>query len=147
MIRRKNPIPPVVWLSAAAASQKLVKPAEVGRIGKLVGWGITLGSAALGVWAVRDFRSHQTTVNPLTPDTATSLVTDGAHSISRHPMYVAMVGGLLGQAVLRGRVHAVLPVVALWAALSLQATEEENALTEKFGRSYLRYRERVPRWL
>lgn len=140
-------VPPVIWLGAAAASVKAVKPRKVGGLQKLIGWGLTAASIGLGVWALRGFKDHETTFSPMTPENASTLVTDGAHSVSRHPMYVAMVGGLLGQAVLRGRTKALLPVLALWGVLSLQANDEENALAEKFGRSYLRYHDRVPRWL
>ena len=40
--------------------------------------------------AVRLFRKGKTTVNPLSPEQATKLVTDGIFNYSRNPMYLGM---------------------------------------------------------
>ena len=40
--------------------------------------------------AVRLFRKGKTTVNPLSPEQATKLVTDGIFNHSRNPMYLGM---------------------------------------------------------
>ena len=58
------------------------------------------------------------------------------------------VGGLVSVALWRGRFAALLPVVAVWAALNqFQIRAEEAALAEAFGQEYQRYRDSVPRWL
>ena len=50
---------------------------------------LILGLAVL-IFAVRLFRKDETTVNPLSPEQATKLVTDGIFKYSRNPMYLGM---------------------------------------------------------
>ena len=50
---------------------------------------LILGLAVL-IFAVRLFRKDNTTVNPLSPEQATKLVTDGIFKYSRNPMYLGM---------------------------------------------------------
>ena len=50
---------------------------------------LILGLAVL-IFAVRLFRKDKTTVNPLSPEQATKLVTDGIFKYSRNPMYLGM---------------------------------------------------------
>ena len=50
----------------------------------LAGFGILFISAA-------SFKKHQTTINPLKPEQASSLVISGVFSFSRNPMYLGMV--------------------------------------------------------
>ena len=47
------------------------------------------------VSAVRLFRKDETTVNPLSPEQATKLVSDGIFKYSRNPMYLGMAFVLL----------------------------------------------------
>lgn len=145
--KRKNRIPPVVWLGGASLLQAVMRGRRATPARRFLGWAITAGSAALGAWGLRDFGERGTSIDPMDVDKATALVDHGAHGVSRHPMYVAMLGAALGQAVLKGRLKALLPVLALWAGLDAQARDEEDALSEKFGRSYLKYQDRVPKWL
>ena len=49
-----------------------------------LGLGILFISAA-------SFKKHQTTINPLKPEQASSLVISGVFSFSRNPMYLGMV--------------------------------------------------------
>ena len=49
-----------------------------------LGFGILIISAA-------SFKKHQTTINPLKPEQASSLVISGVFSFSRNPMYLGMV--------------------------------------------------------
>ena len=49
-----------------------------------LGLGILFISAA-------SFKRHQTTINPLKPEQASSLVISGVFSFSRNPMYLGMV--------------------------------------------------------
>ena len=50
---------------------------------------LSLGFVIL-ISAVRLFRKDKTTVNPLSPEQATKLVTDGIFKYSRNPMYLGM---------------------------------------------------------
>lgn len=105
-------------------------------------------SAGLGAASIATFAKQRTTVDPMRPERASALVTSGPFSVSRNPMYVALVGVLGAHALWRGRIDAFLPVVAAWAALDrLQIRPEESVLTGLFGADYAAYTERTRRWL
>lgn len=147
MSQRRRYVPPVAWLAAAALAQKLFTQQRVCLGRRILGGGVTAAAGALGVWAVKGFAQRHASFDPFDVDSAGPLVMEGAHSVSRHPMYGAMLLGLIGRSIATGRVKSLLPVAALWVALETQARDEENALTEKFGRSYLKYQDRVPKWI
>jgi protein-S-isoprenylcysteine O-methyltransferase Ste14 len=87
-------------------------------------------------------------VDPVHPERATHLVTDGPYALTRNPMYVSMAGALVAHAIWRRSLAALLPVAAFVAVIDrLQVTDEEVALREHFGAAYDDYRARVPRWL
>lgn len=143
-----NRIPPVVWALGGALLQRMFPARRPPTWVRAVALLALVSSAAFGVWAVRGFHSRSTTVDPHRIHDVTSLVTHGAHSVSRNPMYAALLGVLISLALWRGRFEALVPVVAVWAALSqFQIAPEEAALTEAFGAEFNRYRESVPRWL
>ena len=62
-------------------------------------FGLTV--ALLGVWA---FRHAKTTVNPVHPEAASSVVTRGIFGYTRNPMYVGLTAELLGWALALGSV-------------------------------------------
>lgn len=98
--------------------------------------------------AIIGFRKHETTVNPISPDAATALVTDGVYNITRNPMYVGMLLALLGWVLWLGAVGALAMVFAFFFLIDRnQIAAEECALLNKFGKAYQDYAERVPRWL
>ncbi|GHA85237.1 hypothetical protein GCM10007067_23990 [Lysobacter bugurensis] len=94
------------------------------------------------------FSRVRTTVNPLRPSNATSLVTHGLHRVSRNPMYVGHVLLLAAWALYLGHAIAALcvPLQMAWLA-RFQILPEERALDAKFGVAWQAYRTRVPRWL
>ena len=141
--------PPPAALVAGAALLQLAIPARPDSRARSVGAGLLgLCSAALLGAAVHDFRSNGTTVNPLSPEQASSLVTTGPNRFSRNPMYVAMAGLLAAHALFRGRWAALLPAAALVTVIDrVQIPAEESALRERFASSYDAYARRVPRWL
>ncbi len=141
-------VPPVLWAALGALLQRMFpsRPTSKGVRGLSVL--LLVGSASLGLRAVRGFREHGTTVHPHRIRDVSFLVQDGAHSVSRNPMYTALLGALVSNALWRGRVAALIPVVAVWAALDkFQVGPEEAALADAFGAEFDRYRDAVPRWL
>jgi protein-S-isoprenylcysteine O-methyltransferase Ste14 len=74
-----------------------------------------------------------------------ALRTEGPYGITRHPIYIGVLGMLLGTALLNG--------LGPWGAVFLVAVlvlktkihAEEQLLTSSFGETYERYRQRVPR--
>lgn len=109
---------------------------------------LTLLSCYIGIAGVYEFRKVKTTVNPVKPESATSVVNTGVFSYTRNPMYVALL----------------LLIIALglwWQHLSVficgalfvsymnryQIKPEERALERLFGEEYLKYKNRVRRWI
>ncbi|KEJ89006.1 methyltransferase family protein [Sulfitobacter donghicola] len=98
--------------------------------------------------AVLSFIRHKTTVNPQSPDMATTLVTNGIYSVTRNPMYVGMLIVLMAFVLWLGAVSAVSAVLAFYLMIDRgQIRGEEAALTQTFGKHFEDYAARVPRWL
>lgn len=105
------------------------------------------GFALIGA-SVREFRRFQTTIHPLDPERASSIVSTGPFAISRNPMYVGLLLILLGWTAYLAAPAALLAPAGLVAYLTrFQILPEERALSEKFGAPYDAYRRRVRRWL
>ena len=141
--------PPLVAVAAAAAQRALTGPTARPTAGRAaLTTGIVMASGSMAGATARRFRRHGTTIDPMHPEQASTLVTTGPNSISRNPMYVGLTGLLLAHAAWRGSWAALVPIagyVALVDRLQIQA--EESALLERFGAEYDAYRASVPRWI
>ena len=101
--------------------------------------------ALAGVYA---FKKQKTTVNPTTPEKATSLVTTGVYRFTRNPMYAGFLFWLLGLAIYFSSVAALLgPVLFVLYMNEFQIKPEERALSAKFGQEFTCYTQEVRRWL
>ena len=141
--------PPLVALAAALAQRVLTGPAPAPTVGRTaVTTTVSLASISLAGAAASHFRRSGTTVEPFHPDHASVLVTTGANSISRNPMYVGMAGLLAANAIWRRSWAALAPLAGFVVLIDrLQIEAEESALLEKFGADYKAYRAASPRWL
>jgi protein-S-isoprenylcysteine O-methyltransferase Ste14 len=112
------------------------------------GWLFMLIGISMLAVSVTAFLRARTTVDPISPDKATKLVTDGLYRFSRNPMYLAMLTMLLGVAGTIGNVASFFgPVVFMAFITLLQIRPEERALWDVFGEEYSAYQSRVRRWL
>lgn len=94
------------------------------------------------------FRTAGTTVSPLNPQTASSLVTVGPYGWTRNPMYLGLTCLLLAWATYLGSPSAFLGPPLLVAYLTrFQILPEERALQRLFGSTYEEYKKKVPRWI
>lgn len=95
-----------------------------------------------------NFKAAKTTVNPLKPSQASSLVIAGVYKISRNPMYLGLLVILLAWAFYLGNIFAlaVLPVF-VWYITNFQIKPEEKALMSIFGKEYQLYCATVRRWI
>jgi protein-S-isoprenylcysteine O-methyltransferase Ste14 len=93
--------------------------------------------AALFVWALRSV--------PRDAEVDT-LITEGAYSWLRNPIYLAFLAMLVATGLLvSGGVRLILPVLLYVTGTELRIAAEERELAEKFTESYARYRRRT-RW-
>ena len=98
--------------------------------------------------AITQFSRARTTLNPLEPSRASSLVTSGIFAFSRNPMYLGLVLLLSGWALWLGTaspwfVPPLFAILIYW----MQIVPEERALAALFAESYVAYRRRVGRWV
>ena len=98
--------------------------------------------------AIRSFKKHETTVDPLNPEKASSLVTNGVFKYSRNPMYLgvllilcsisiqfSLIGGLI-----------IIPIFVLFIT-KYQIIPEEKAMKNLFKKDFQLYKEKTRRWL
>jgi protein-S-isoprenylcysteine O-methyltransferase Ste14 len=113
---------------------------------------LAIGIAAIGLAfslaGALAFRRAKTTVNPLHPERATALVTHGVYRVTRNPMYVGLMLGLLAWAVfLASPLSLAGPVLFIVYINRFQIEPEESALKAKFGAVYEQYKATARRWL
>lgn len=110
---------------------------------------LSLGSGLLLIFlAVKSFKKAQTTINPLQPDLASSLVTDGVFKYSRNPMYLGMLFILIFISLRFNLIGGSL--VALGFVIYItkyQIVPEEIAMVKLFNDKFIAYKSRVRRWL
>jgi len=131
------------WLSPASPMLQL--PAGV-RVVVALAIASVGGLVALGA-GIR-FRRANTTVNPLKPQAASSLVTTGIYRHTRNPMYLGLLLLVVAWAVLLSSPFALLGPVAFTSYIGrFQIVPEERVLSALFGAEYSAYQSRVRRWL
>jgi protein-S-isoprenylcysteine O-methyltransferase Ste14 len=105
------------------------------------------GATIIGIGIV-SFSRAKTTVNPMKPDSASSLVVSGIYGMTRNPMYLGFFVILIGWAIFLSNALALvcLPLFILYMN-RFQIEPEERALASLFGEAFTAYRSRVRRWL
>lgn len=94
------------------------------------------------------FHRAKTTIDPLKPQAASSLVTAGIYRYTRNPMYLGLLFLLVAWAVLLSSPFALLGPVAFVTYISrFQIVPEERVLAALFGTEYAAYQSEVRRWL
>jgi protein-S-isoprenylcysteine O-methyltransferase Ste14 len=146
-------VPPVIvtavfaglmWLMAwLTPSLVLTTP---GRVAITATFFVVGGAVALA--GVIAFRRASTTVNPIRPESASSLVTSGVYRLTRNPMYLGLLFVLLGWAVWLAHPLSLLIVLLFAVYMSrFQIRPEERALRASFGESFETYARSTRRWL
>ena len=118
---------------------------EIGAF-RLVGVPVVVAGIAVAVWAVDSFARAGETPSPA--ETSERLVTEGAFSYTRNPIYLGTVVGGAGAGVFFESFVVIGYSVLLWVVYHiLTVYKEEPSLRDKLGEEYERYCEDVPRWL
>ncbi len=109
---------------------------------------LALIGVALSAIGSRTFRRAKTTVNPMKPQTASTLVCAGIYRFTRNPMYVGLCFLLAGWVVFLASPWTILGLLFFVLYITrFQVIPEERVLSQKFGAEYESYRARVRRWL
>ncbi|RCU51034.1 isoprenylcysteine carboxylmethyltransferase family protein [Corallincola holothuriorum] len=146
-------VPPIIvmlstasfmFLAAKATGQLSYDVLEI----KIAGWFCVLAGLIVIFRGVQVFRSHQTTIDPRTPDASSQLVTSGIYRFTRNPMYLGMALCLTGWGLYLGSFIALVLVYGFSTYITrFQILSEERLLKSKFGLMYLDYIRDVRRWL
>jgi len=100
------------------------------------------------VTAIISFKNHETTVNPISIEKASSLVVTGIFKYSRNPMYLGMSFILLGLTLkfnlIGGLIFTGLFMLFITA---FQIKPEESAMEKLFDQEWKDYVSNVRRWL
>tara|TARA_Y100000768_G_scaffold1624_1_gene1266 strand:- start:313 stop:759 length:447 start_codon:yes stop_codon:yes gene_type:complete len=100
------------------------------------------------VSAVKSFRIQKTTVNPLDPKQASSLVTSGIFKFSRNPMYLGMLIILLSMAFKFNLIGGMITSIFFYIFITkFQIIPEEAAMDELFGNEFIDYCKKTKRWI
>jgi protein-S-isoprenylcysteine O-methyltransferase Ste14 len=144
--------PPILAVVVAAAIwglSKLVPGIEASSMSRaLAALPVVLVGGYCTFSGVRSFGRAKTTVNPLKPDAASSLVRTGIYRVTRNPMYLGLALILLGWTIYLASPWALALVAGFVLYIDrLQIRPEERALSTLFGAEYEDYKARVRRWL
>lgn len=140
-------LPPVVGLAALGAQRLLSQGSRTSPSSSVVGAVVAASGVAVAASGIREIRSAGTTLDPANPTETTSIVRQGIFRYSRNPIYLGDALVLLGYAIHRRHLLALIPVVAFVEAMDLgQIPAEEDALLAHFGSTYGDYVASVRRW-
>lgn len=110
--------------------------------------GVILAAAGVVVLVgafLRFVREGAGTPAPVAP--TERLVVGGLYRYVRNPMYLAVVAIIVGQALMLGQPVLLLYAMAGFAVMAAFVRwHEEPVLAQRYGASYLAYREAVPAW-
>jgi protein-S-isoprenylcysteine O-methyltransferase Ste14 len=134
---------PAVLLRADRNTEPVLRPAG------WVAFGVALLVAGCGLCMVAGF--YLVTIGQGTPfplDPTRALVTVGPYAYIRNPQAVGTLLIVVGEiAVFRSRLLALMLPLSIAYLEGVAARYEHRELRVRYGRRYLEYRKRVPRWL
>lgn len=111
-----------------------------------VGAMVFVGALALFVWAIMTMTRAGSNVPTNRP--TTTIVETGPYRLSRNPIYLGMVLGLIGLAIALDNLWPLLVLAPFALVIHYGVVVREEAyLDRKFGDVYRGYRSRVRRWL
>lgn len=146
-------VPPVALIAVVAvlmwAASTVVSTATFFLPGaSIIAFALALMGIGVVIAGVFAFKRHHTTVNPMKPETTTTIVTAGIYRFTRNPMYLGMALVLLGWAIYLANLAALLLAPAFAAYMTrFQIQPEERALQDKFGSNFTEYMVTVRRWI
>ena len=142
--------PPLIVAASIVAGLLLDRvlplPVAAGIVIPTVGKAVVALSFVLFGLAVREFRRHNTAINPRRATSA--IISRGPYRLSRNPVYLAMVMAHTGAALWANSLWLLGTLAVTMVILTKEVIEREEAYLErKFGQEYLDYKGGVRRWL
>lgn len=115
----------------------------------IAGLAIALAGIAVAVLGLREFNRAGTTFDPHRIDETSALVTTGPYRLTRNPMYLGLLGVLVGWGLVLGELGSSIAGAFVFVAMItvLQIRPEEAMMASLFGVDYDDYRRRVRRWV
>ncbi len=144
--------PPAVALSIAAMMWNLsaYEPALslLAEMSEILILFLVIVGVSFDVCGLLAFRQLKTTINPMSPNKTSALVTGGIYRLSRNPMYVGLFLFLMAWAIQLSMLWPFIgPVLFVIYITRFQITPEERVMESKFGDEYSIYKNKVRRWL
>ncbi len=110
-----------------------------------LGLALVIVGVLLNLLATREFEKYNT---PHTFSPTTALVTSGVYKFSRNPIYLGMILGLVGIAMLFQNPFSFLAPVLFFLIIEFRfITFEEEKMATEIGAAYNHYQQRVRRWI
>ena len=99
-------------------------------------------------FAIKLFKKHNTTISPLKPEKATSLIMSGIYMYSRNPMYLGMLFILISISIRFNIIGGIFSVSTFIIYITkFQIIPEEEQLKRIFGEKFLNYKKKTRMWL
>jgi len=100
------------------------------------------------VTAIISFKNHETTINPISIEKASSLVVTGVFKYSRNPMYLGMFLILLSISFKFNLIGGiVLTMLFAGYITKFQIIPEEIVMNKLFGDEFEKYKNKTRRWI
>tara|TARA_Y200000002_G_scaffold337094_1_gene305649 strand:+ start:239 stop:685 length:447 start_codon:yes stop_codon:yes gene_type:complete len=142
--------PPIIALICIAInylSTYLINPIKFPNI-EIIGGLILLFGLITAILAIILFKKTETTINPMTPEQTTTLVTTGIFSRTRNPMYLGLFFVISGTMLFFGSWFGIIILMFfVWYINKFQIIPEEEAIEKLFGDEYREYKKNVRRWI
>ena len=142
--------PPLIYLAGIVIGVVLRSPVPTPLLPRGLGYGLgavlIVAAVSILLWGLREMRRAGTAVSTRIPTTA--LVTTGPFQFSRNPLYVSLTLCYLGIAITAQSLWALALLLVVLAVMQYGVIyREERYLEDRFGAEYVRYKERVRRWI
>lgn len=143
-------LPPIWWLGSVAMiylGQWLLPGlhVSVGLLG-IVSWALLVAALGIVGWSALWFWRKKTPIEP--HHRPKTLIVEGPYTLSRNPIYLALVMITLSSALGHGSVIGLAAAVGLWWVLDRRfAGPEEALLRDTFGAEAEAYLRQTKRWI
>ncbi|MBD1556662.1 isoprenylcysteine carboxylmethyltransferase family protein [Vibrio sp. S9_S30] len=109
---------------------------------------LAISGVATAILGLISFRMAHTTFHPTLTEKTTTLVTSGVYRLTRNPMYLGMLQGLIGFGFyLNNGLAFLFCMVFVGYMTRFQIQPEEAFLAERFPQTYPEYKTQVRRWI